>query len=119
MVEQPKLILHEIPVINIRLNKQRGDGRIRYSNGLMYLLGTGERRLLGGLSRAAEEYSRRAKKSARAKKDGAVRDFLRNSSRGASEGMIQVAKIPSDLAKSPMANRGWKSLRRMARMINI
>ena len=82
-----------------------GRGKKRYSSGLK-----DGQKLEEGASRAAQrvaqavadgfgEYRRRRDRSAERKKDGAVKDFVRNLGRGAEEALRTGAKAPTDLTR--------------------
>ena len=82
-----------------------GGGKKRYSSELK-----DGQKLEEGASRAAQrlaqavadgfgEYRRRRDRSAGRKKDGAVKDFVRNLGRGAEEALRTGAKAPTDLTR--------------------
>ena len=90
------------PIVYERTKKR---GRKRYSSGLK-----DPQKLEEGGSRAAQrlaqavadgfgEYRRRRDRSAERKKDGAIKDFVRNVGRGAEEALRTGAKVPSDLTR--------------------
>ena len=83
----------------------------RYSRGLK-----SPQKLEQGVSRAMErlaeavadglsEYRRSRNKSAQKKRDGAIKDALRNVGRGAEEALRTGAKAPTDLTKRMSARR--------------
>jgi uncharacterized protein YigA (DUF484 family) len=84
----------------------------------MHLLGVGEERIVRGAANAAGAYAKRSKKSAAARKDGAVRDALENVAKAQQGAVAQIAKIPRDLTRARDLKRGskrlQKSLRRLA-----
>lgn len=90
------------PIVYERTKKK---GRKRYSSGLK-----DPQKLEEGTSRAGQrlaqavadgfgEYRRRRDRSAERKKDGAIKDFVRNVGRGAEEALRTGAKVPSDLTR--------------------
>lgn len=86
------------------------------SPGVMHLLGVGEQRVVRSIAKAGSSYAKRSRKSA-AKKDGAVRDLVKNVAK-AQEGAIgQLAKIPRDLVKARELKRGSKQLRKSLRRL--
>ncbi|HXT21475.1 MAG TPA: hypothetical protein VN811_05710 [Thermoanaerobaculia bacterium] len=85
--------------------RTKGGRKKRYSSGLK-----DGQKLEEGASRAAQrvaqavadgfgEYRRRRDRSAERKKDGAVKDFVRNLGRGAEEALRTGAKAPTDLTR--------------------
>ena len=96
------------------------DGKTRRkkpSGGALYALGIAEHRVLGGVAKAANDYLKRSKKSAAARRDGAVRDLLDNLGKSQEKAIGQLAKIPMDVIKSPQVKRGTKRLRRTLRRL--
>lgn len=104
----------------IVINQKRGKRtrRRRYSRGLMYMMGSMEDRVLGGLARGGRDYRRRSNRSARARRDGAMRDFMRNMSRSQEQSTQQASKLPRDMANSSMVKRMRRNVRRLARNIS-
>jgi hypothetical protein len=91
--------------------------RKKSSSGVLFGLGVGERRLLQGLATAAGDYQARSAKSAGAKRDGAVRDVLKNLLRAQEKAVLQLTKIPNDLTKSKEYKRVSKRARRLLRRL--
>jgi len=98
---------------------RRGGGRKRYSRGAKspQLF---ERDFSRSLERVADavadglgRYRSRRNSSARRKKDGAVKDFVRNVGRGMEKAMRTGAKAPSDLTRR-MTMKRMRKLSRMA-----
>jgi hypothetical protein len=56
-------------------------------------------RSANSVSKAEKTISKRSKKSSRKKRDGLVRDSLRNSSRGISDGFTELGKAPNEIAR--------------------
>jgi hypothetical protein len=69
---------------------------------------TGER-LAKAVADGLFEYRRRRNRSARKKRDGAIKDAVRNWGRGLQEALVTAAKAPRDLTK-PLSS---KRLRKM------
>jgi len=67
-------------------------------------------RLARAVADGVDEYRSGSDKSARKKRDGAIRDAVRNLGRGLEEALTTGAKVPTDLTKDV-------SLRRLARLI--
>ncbi len=111
-------------------NKERRDqSKPRYSNGLK-----DAQRLEGDLMRVAQRattalsdgidtYEKERKKSARKKKDGAVKDYLNNSAKAFSASIKEASEIPVDLAeianKSSYRKRLRSNLRKASRLIRL
>jgi hypothetical protein len=98
------------PIVYER-KKKKGKRKKKYSRGLKE-----PQRLEKGVSRAAEriaqavvdglsEYRDRRGKSARKKRDGAIRDSVRNVGRGLEEAISTAAKVPTDLTKRMSGRR--------------
>jgi hypothetical protein len=51
------------------------------------------------VSRAARTFSKRSNKSARKRRDGLVRDSLRNASRGFANGLTELGEAPYEVAR--------------------
>ena|ERR1700741_4437312 len=56
-------------------------------------------RSANSVSRATKTFSKRSKKSARKRRDGLVRDSLRNASRGFANGLIELGEAPNEIAQ--------------------
>lgn len=56
-------------------------------------------RSANSVAKGAKTFSKRSKKSSRKKRDGLVRDSLRNASRGFSDGLTELGKAPNEIAK--------------------
>ncbi len=71
------------------------------------------------MARAVEEgistYRKRSSRSARSKKDGAIRDFIPNSGLAMSRAMKEASPIPYDLARAMNTRDQQKRLRRQLR----
>jgi hypothetical protein len=105
-----------VHVIEVKRKKQQ-KGKRRYSPGLLYGVGVLEHRLLGGMARGARTYLKRSNESAATRRDGALRDFGKNASRAIEKGAFQVVRIPRDVVDSPPFKRGWKTVRRVSRIV--
>jgi len=93
------------PIVYERTKKKKGKKKRKYSRGLKE-----PQRVERGVSRAAEriaeavvdglsEYRDRRDKSAGKKRDGAIKDAVRNVGRGLEEAIGTAAKVPTDLSK--------------------
>jgi hypothetical protein len=124
-----RLFLRDAPVVSVKTKKgkaavEAGEAapakkkKRKTSPGMMHLLGVGEERIVRGVAKAAGAYAKRSKKSAVARKDGAVRDALDNAAKAQEGAVAQIAKIPRDLTRARDLKRGskrlQKSLRRLA-----
>jgi len=106
------------PVV-IKLEKKKKRKKKKYSRGSK----AGQRLAQGtadalytaanSLGRASKSFSKRSKKSSRKKRDGLVRDVLRNASRATGKGMTKLGKAPNKIAR----RIGTKQIRRAVRII--
>lgn len=104
-------------------------GRVRYSRDLEdFQRAEGDvlrvsQKAAKALSKGIDTYERERQQSAKAKKDGAVEDFVYNSAKATSAYIKEASDIPVDLAdsltNSRMSKRLRKSLRRASRMIGV
>ena len=81
------------------------------------------KRSANALSKGLDTYERERKLSAKAKKDGAMENFVDNSAKAASTSMKEISEIPKDIAeslnvKSPR-KRMRKSLHRTSKIIRL
>lgn len=67
------------------------------------------------LSKGIDTYERERQQSAKAKKDGAVEDFVYNSAKATSAYVKEASDIPIDMAESLSNSRMRKSLRKRLR----
>jgi hypothetical protein len=126
-----RLFLRDAPVVTVKAKKRKAvvqseeEGgpakkkkKPKTSRGAMHLLGVGEERVVRGVAKAAGSYAERSKKSALARKDGAIRDLLDNVAKAQQSAVGQIAKIPRDLTRVRELKKGskrlQKSLRRLA-----
>jgi hypothetical protein len=106
------------PVV-LKLEKNKKKKKKKYSRGSKasqrLAQGTADAlyRAANSLGRASKSLSKRSKKSSRKKKDGLVRDSLRNTSRATGKGLTELGKAPNEIAK----RIGTKQVRRAVRMI--
>jgi hypothetical protein len=107
-----------VPTV-FKLRKKKGKKKKKYSRGSKGLQrlaqGTSDAlsRSANSLSRGTKTFAKRSKKSSRKKRDGLVRDSLRNASRGVSKGMNELGKAPNEIAK----RIGTNQVRRAVRLI--
>jgi hypothetical protein len=73
------------------------------------------KRSANALSKGLDTYERERKRSTKAKRDGAIEDFVDNSAKAANTYMKEVSEIPIDIAESlkikPVRKRMRKNLR--------
>lgn len=106
-------------IIKLQKSKKKGKKKKKYSRGskgLQRLVqGTADAlsRSANSLSRGTKTFSKRSKKSSRKKRDGLVRDSLRNASRGVSKGLNELGKAPNEIAK----RIGTGQIRRAVRIL--
>lgn len=74
-------------------------------------------RLVSAVSAGMREYRNREKKSSYKKKDGALRDFFKNSARGVSKTLRRTSDVPLDVVRAVRPNRLRKRLRRLRRRL--
>lgn len=81
------------------------------------------KRSVNALSKGFDTYERERKVSTKAKKDGAIEDFVDNSAKAASTYIQEVSEIPIDIAEAlsiePGRKRLRKNLRRVSRIIRL
>jgi len=116
----PAVILHE----SIRVKSGKGKKKKRrYSAGLGTIqhLERGVARSLEtvskGVARVFSEYSERSDKSARKKRDGALRDGIENWTKALSKGMRVAGDAPYDFVKQVSRGRGSKQVRKTVRLL--
>jgi hypothetical protein len=117
----PPVILHEsIRVKTIKTGKKK---KRRYSFGLgtVQHLERGVTRSLEtvsrGVARTFSEYSERSSKSARNKRDGALRDGIENWTKALSKGMRIAGEAPYDFVKNVNRGSGSKQVRDTVRLL--
>jgi hypothetical protein len=115
------VILHEsIRVKTVKTGKKK---KRRYSFGLgtVQHLERGVTRSLEtvskGVARTFSEYSERSGKSARSKRDGALRDGIENWTKALSKGMRIAGEAPYDFVKNVNRGRGSKQVRDTVRLL--
>lgn len=108
------------PVISSAIVIERrkgGKDRKRYSKGTK-----GGQRILFGLSKAGfrvanalaegtDTFVKRSDSSRSKRKDGFLRDSLRNASRGFSDGFSELGKAPEEIADRISTRRVWRTFR--------
>jgi hypothetical protein len=70
-----------------------------------------------GVARTFSEYSERSEKSARKKRDGALRDGIRNWTKALSKGMRVAGDAPYDFVKQVNRGPGSKQVRDTVRLL--
>jgi len=70
-----------------------------------------------GFAKVFSDYRERSDKSARKKKDGALRDGIENWTRAMGKGMSISGKAPYKFARTVTRGRGSKQLRRTVRAL--
>lgn len=110
------------PIV-LKLNKKK-KRKIRYSKGLEEI-----QRMEGHLTRSAQRIARATEKgitsyrklsikSAKKKKDGAIRDFIPNSGIAMSRSMREASQLPFDIAQAMDTPQNRKRLKRQLRGIS-
>lgn len=96
---------------------RRGGGKKRYSRGwkdpqiLERDVSRSAERLAKAASDGFRRYRRRRDKSARKKKDGAIKDFVRNVGQGSERALRTASRAPSDLTRRATTKRLRRTLR--------
>lgn len=75
-------------------------------------------RLTGALERGLAEYRTRSRKSARKKKDGALRDLLQNSGRGLRVSLKEASALPLDVARTLDSRQNRRRIKRQVRLLS-
>jgi|GEM_PF-6323202 len=73
--------------------------------------------LSASISDGLKTYRREQKASAEKKKDGALRDLMKNSGKAASDSLKTLSKVPRDLTRTLDNKRNRKQVRAVARFI--
>jgi hypothetical protein len=117
---RPTVILHEsVRVKDVKVKKKKR----RYSAGLGTIqhLERGVTRSLEtvtkGAARVFSEYSERSDKSARKKRDGALRDGIENWTKALSKGMRIAGHAPYDFVRQANRGPGSKQVRDTVRLL--
>jgi hypothetical protein len=105
------------PVVVPERKKKR-----KYSKGLRPLakieraVSKSSARVARAVAAGMEQYRKRADKSARKKRDGALRDFTVNLAGGVGKTLRVLSRVPGDLAKGMNTKRARKRVRRQVRV---
>jgi hypothetical protein len=105
------------PLVLKRLSKKRD--KKKYTKGtkqfqrLTLGLTKGGYRASNSLTKGLNTFFKRSNKSARKRRDGLVRDSLRNASRGVGDGFTSLGKAPFEVARRVSTRRVWKNLKRV------
>jgi transketolase len=76
------------------------------------------RRLAQAVARGTDTYHKERQKSARRKRDGAIRDFVPNMAEGISTSLREASSVPADLARSTNTKGTRRLLRRQLRLVS-
>ncbi len=90
------------PLVLERWKKKKKKKYSRGTKGLQRLtLGVSDAlfRTANSVARGTRTFSKRSNKSARRRRDGLVRDSLRNASRGFANGLTELGEAPSEIAR--------------------
>jgi hypothetical protein len=104
-------------VVNLRGSRRRRRGGKRYTRGfrdLQRVTYGGSRaayRLMNGVAAGFDSFQRRSSRSARRRRDGLLRDGLRNAARAFSRAARQVGRAPYEIAREISTRRYWKAAR--------
>jgi len=105
------------PMILVREKSGRKRSRKRYTRGAK-----GFQQLALGISKAAFRvtnsvakglgtFARESNKSGRKRRDGIIRDSLRNASSGVSDGLTELGRAPGEVARRINSGRVWRTVR--------
>lgn len=115
----------ETPAKPIILKFKKKKKKKRYSRELMEIqrierhLTRSSHRVAKGLEKGFSTYIKRRDRSAKNKRDGAVRDFLLNTGWATTRAFREITPIPYDMAKA-MDSRGLRrQLRRVSRAFRV
>jgi hypothetical protein len=111
---------HAVITTPLLLKREKaGDGKAKkkYSRGTR-----GVQRLLYGLSKAAyrstnsvseglDTFVKQSSKSSKKRRDGFIREALRNASKGVADGVAELGKAPEEITKRIGTRRVWKLFR--------
>ena len=108
-------------VIVIKAAKKKR-GKKRYTRGskdlqrLEYGLSKSSYRVADAVAEGIRTFYRRSDRSARRKKDGLVRDSLRNSARGLGDALREGSRAPYELARKVSTRKVWRRTRGLGRL---
>ncbi len=91
--------------------KRRYSSRFKVPGRAEFGVSKAAKRLANAVSDGLDTYVRRSNRSARKRKDGALKDLVKNSTRGAGKTLRKVTKVPRALSKALPA----RALRKTAR----
>jgi hypothetical protein len=107
------------PVYYRTRKKKKGKGRKRYTKGtkpfqkLLFGAARAGYRTANAFAEGFDTFAKRSNRSSRKRKDGLIRDSLRNASRAFSDGAREAGKAPGQIAKQIGTNnvrRGFRVL---------
>jgi hypothetical protein len=108
--------LYSTPIV-LERKKSKKDKRRRYTSGTKSAqrLGLGlvkaTYRVTDSFAEGFQTFSKRSSKSADRRKDGFVRDSLRNASAGIQDGLNELGRAPGELAKRVPTKWVWNTFR--------
>jgi hypothetical protein len=74
-------------------------------------------RSANSVAKGAKTFSKRSKKSSRKRRDGLIRDSLRNASRGVGDGLAELGKAPNEIARRISTGQVRKAFRAFTPLI--
>lgn len=105
-----------VPIV-IERAKRKKRNKKKYTQGTKAIqrlvLGISEAgvRSSNSITKGLRTFTKRSKKSSRKRRDGLVRDSLRNASIGFSDGMNQLGRAPYEIARRVGTGRIWRTFR--------
>ncbi|MFC1936347.1 hypothetical protein ACFLYP_01625 [Chloroflexota bacterium] len=115
---------HNRPIVLTLKKKKKKKGKRRYSKGLEEMqrmerhLTRSTHRMASAAEKGISSYRKSSIKSARKKRDGAIRDFIPNSGTAVSRALEEASPIPYDIARAMDTPQNRKRLRRQLRAIS-
>jgi hypothetical protein len=96
------------------VERQKKRGRKRYTRGsrdlqrLGYGLAKSSQRIADAVAEGVRTFAKRSDRSARKKRDGLLRDSLRNAARGLGEALSEASRAPEELARRVSTKKIWR-----------
>jgi hypothetical protein len=106
-----------VPIVIQRVKAKKRNKKKKYTQGTKPLqklfIGMTEAggRASNSVTKGLRVFNKRSRKSSRNRRDGLVRDSLRNASVGFSAGMNQLGLAPYEIARRISTRRVWKTFR--------
>ena len=108
--------LFATPIV-LERKKTRGKGKRRYTSGtggfqrLTLGLTKGAYRAANSFAEGLDTFSRKSNKSSKRRRDGLIRDSLRNASSGIADGLAELGRAPGEVARKIRTRDVWRTFR--------